>query len=55
MAKKKYYKREFLRQHYATKSWISNDGRYVERDYLDNERKQIKTYYPKIYKDKYGR
>ena len=55
MAKrKKYYKREFLRQHYATKTFISNDGLHVERDYFDKNANELKTYEPKIYENKYG-
>ena len=53
--KKKYYKRAYLKQHYATKTWISNDGLHVERDYFDTKEKKLKTYYPQIYEDKYGR
>lgn len=53
--KKKYYKREFLREHYETKTFISNDGLHVERDYFDKDSNQIKTYQPTICEDKYGR
>lgn len=53
--KKKYYKREFLREHYETKTFISNDGLHVERDYYDKESNQLKTYQPTICEDKYGR
>ncbi len=49
--KKKYYKRDYLRQHYATKTFISNDGLHVERDYFDSETKQMKTYNPPIFED----
>lgn len=49
--KKKYYKRDYLRQHYATKTFISNDGLHVERDYFDKDSNQIKTYNPTIYED----
>lgn len=47
MAKR--YKREYMRQHFASKTWISNDGKYVERDYFDKESGKTKTYNPPIY------
>lgn len=53
--KKKYYKRDFLREHYETKTFISNDGLHVERDYFDKDSNQLKTYQPPICEDKYGR
>lgn len=46
---KKYYNRKYMRQHYATKTWISNDGKYVERDYFDKDSGTTKTYKPIIY------
>lgn len=53
--KKKYYNRAFLREHYETKTFISNDGLHVERDYFDKDSNQLKTYQPPICEDKYGR
>lgn len=53
--KKKYYKRDYLREHYETKTFISNDGLHVERDYFDTKAQTIKTYNPTIHNDRYGR
>jgi len=53
--KKKYYKRDYLKQHYATKTFISNDGLHVERDFFNKEKNQLETYNPSIHEDKYGR
>ncbi len=53
--KKKYYNRNYMKQHYATKTFISNDGLHVERDFFNKEKNQLETYNPSIHEDKYGR
>ncbi|MCM1139851.1 MAG: hypothetical protein NC453_14885 [Muribaculum sp.] len=51
MGKNKIYKRAFLKKHFATSTFISNDGLHVERDYMDSKTKSLKTYSPKISAD----
>lgn len=35
--KKKTYSRQYLRNHYVTSVYVSNDGEHAERDYFDKE------------------
>lgn len=54
MAKKKFYNRAYLRQHYASKTFVSIDGLHVEREYFDTKEGKMKTYHPSIHEDQHG-
>lgn len=34
-SKKKYYKRAYMRKHFASNTYVSNDGEHIERDYVN--------------------
>lgn len=53
--KKKTYNRIYLRKHFATGVYISNDGEYAERDYIDKDTNTTKVHVYTIYRDESGR
>lgn len=53
--KKKIYNRQYLRKHFATGVYISNDGEHAERDYFEKNTNNTKVHVYTIYRDESGR
>lgn len=52
---KKNYNRKYLRKHFATNVYVSNDGEYAERDYIDKDTNTTKVHVYTIYRHECGR